>query len=207
MPEDKVSPHSLWRHRPCCAPGHQDFTTPRHCQLSQGPWPCPAQPVLHCPTAAPVSLQAAHSHLTAPRLCPSFPFLFSLKSSDGTCDNGSDLCEGRFILDRTKCFFIEKVVKHWKMLPGEVVDAQSLSVFKRRLDSALIDCFNFWPAQKGSGCWTRPSFWSELQIIPNGTILVQSIPFHSCTCAWIPAAAVLRHSSAQHLPLDSSLIS
>ena len=36
-----------------------------------------------------------------------------------------------------KQFFTEKVVKPWNRLPGEVVDAPSLSVFKWHLDNAL----------------------------------------------------------------------
>ena len=44
---------------------------------------------------------------------------------------------GRLRLDSREHFFTERVVKHWKRLPGEVVDAPSLSVFKRLLDNAL----------------------------------------------------------------------
>ena len=36
-----------------------------------------------------------------------------------------------------KHFFTERVVKRWTGLPGEVVDAPSLAVFKRHLDNAL----------------------------------------------------------------------
>jgi len=49
--------------------------------------------------------------------------------------------EGRFILDRRKKFFTMRVVRHWNMLPREVMDAPSLEMFKARLDEALITVF------------------------------------------------------------------
>jgi len=41
------------------------------------------------------------------------------------------------MLDTRKKLFAMKVVKHWNMLPREVVDTPSLATFKDMLDGAL----------------------------------------------------------------------
>ncbi|KFQ85052.1 hypothetical protein N337_10017, partial [Phoenicopterus ruber ruber] len=63
--------------------------------------------------------------------------LLTRACSDRTRGNGFKMKESRFRLDRWKEFFPVRVVRHWKRLPREVVDAPSLEVFPARLDGAL----------------------------------------------------------------------
>lgn len=63
--------------------------------------------------------------------------LFLLRSSDRTCGNDPKLFQEKFRLNIRKHFFTARVVKHWGRIPSEVVDAISLSLFKKHLDNAL----------------------------------------------------------------------
>ena len=69
------------------------------------------------------------------------------------------LKEGIFRLDVMEKLFIQRAVRHWYRLPGEVVDAPSLVVFKSGLNGALGTCSSMWQF-----C---PWNWMGFKVPPN----------------------------------------
>lgn len=63
--------------------------------------------------------------------------LLSQATNDGIRANSLKLHQGRVRLDIRKNLLMERVIKLWNRLPGEVVESLSLEVVKRRLGMAL----------------------------------------------------------------------
>jgi len=71
--------------------------------------------------------------------CSSLPVskedgLLSRICCDRAWRKGFKLKEGRFRLDVGKKFFPERVVRHWHVLPREVVGAPSMETFKHLME-------------------------------------------------------------------------
>lgn len=68
--------------------------------------------------------------------------LFSHITSNRTKGNGLKLLQKRFSRAIKKKFLHQRVVKHKKRLPREVVESLSLQVFTRHIDVAFRDWFS-----------------------------------------------------------------
>ena len=60
--------------------------------------------------------------------------LFSQVCGDRTRGNGFKLKEGKFRLDIRKKSVTVRMVRHWNILPSDVIDALSLETFKANTD-------------------------------------------------------------------------
>ena len=63
--------------------------------------------------------------------------LFSLMPADRARGNGHKLKHRKRCLNIRKNLFIVRVVRHWIMLPREVMEASFLKIFKAKLDIVL----------------------------------------------------------------------
>ena len=96
--------------------------------------------------------------------------LFSRACGDRIRGNGFKFKEGRFRLDIRKKSFTVRVVRHWKRLPRDVVDAPSLQTFKVRLDQALGNLAYLLCPCALQRSWTR---WpSEVSSNSKGSMII-----------------------------------
>lgn len=84
-------------------------------------------------------------------VAPQLPNDGDLRTSDECCawhasNHGYVLClrvmallESFLLEDIRKNFFLERVLRHWKGLPGEVMESPCQEALKRRVDVALRD--------------------------------------------------------------------
>ncbi|RMC21384.1 hypothetical protein DUI87_02247 [Hirundo rustica rustica] len=63
--------------------------------------------------------------------------LFHQAPTDRMRGHSLKLHQEKFRLDIRKMLFMERVIKYWNDLPGEVVESPSMDMFKKRLDVAL----------------------------------------------------------------------
>ena len=69
--------------------------------------------------------------------------LFSIIPECRTRENGLKLQETRYRLNIRKTFLTVRAVQQWKQWSREVVSAQTLEAFKRKLDHCLSDLLGF----------------------------------------------------------------
>ena len=69
--------------------------------------------------------------------------LFCRVCGDRTRRNGFKRKKGRFMSDIRRCITV-RVVRHWNILPSDVVDAPLLETFKKRQGKALGNLIYLW---------------------------------------------------------------